>query len=67
MTRTLAGESLRLLEREPGFVIPEWTLYSLRPDQVEFWPGDKTADTPVSGTTAAATPGPVSSSGRDAV
>jgi pyridoxamine 5'-phosphate oxidase len=34
-------ESLRLLEREPDLVIPEWTLYSLRPDQVEFWQGDK--------------------------
>jgi pyridoxamine 5'-phosphate oxidase len=20
---------------------PEWTLYTLRADQVEFWPGDK--------------------------
>jgi pyridoxamine 5'-phosphate oxidase len=34
-------ESLVRLEREPDLVVPEWTLYGLRPDQVEFWQADK--------------------------
>ncbi|MEC4018514.1 pyridoxine 5'-phosphate oxidase C-terminal domain-containing protein [Streptomyces sp. H27-D2] len=34
-------ESLARLEREPGLVPPQWTLYTLRPEQVEFWQGDK--------------------------
>ncbi|QIQ07111.1 pyridoxal 5'-phosphate synthase [Streptomyces liangshanensis] len=33
--------SLERVEREPGLVTPEWTLYSLRAEQVEFWQGDQ--------------------------
>ncbi len=29
------------LEADPDLVAPEWTLYSLRPTQVEFWQGDQ--------------------------
>lgn len=29
------------IEDNPGFVVPEWTLYTLRATQVEFWQGDK--------------------------
>jgi pyridoxamine 5'-phosphate oxidase len=29
----------RIAER-PGLVVPEWTLYTLRPSEVEFWQGD---------------------------
>ncbi|MFD4137787.1 pyridoxal 5'-phosphate synthase [Streptomyces sp. NPDC058572] len=36
-----ARQSLVRIEREPGLVVPEWTLYSLRPEEVEFWQGDK--------------------------
>ncbi len=34
-----AKESLARVEREPGLVAPGWTLYTLRPDEVEFWQG----------------------------
>ncbi|QKW19056.1 pyridoxamine 5'-phosphate oxidase [Kitasatospora sp. NA04385] len=29
------------IEREPGLVVPEWTLYTLRARQVEFWQADR--------------------------
>ncbi|WP_327293454.1 pyridoxine/pyridoxamine 5'-phosphate oxidase [Streptomyces sp. NBC_01198] len=29
------------IAREPGRVAPGWTLYTLRPDSVEFWQGDR--------------------------
>ncbi|MCA1221423.1 pyridoxine/pyridoxamine 5'-phosphate oxidase [Streptomyces sp. 8L] len=34
-------ESLTRVEREPGLVAAEWTLYGLRAQEVEFWQGDK--------------------------
>jgi len=34
-------EAARRLEEDPGLVVPEWTLYTLRPTAVEFWQGDK--------------------------
>ncbi|KOV24009.1 oxidase [Streptomyces sp. XY152] len=34
-------ESLARLKREPDLVAEEWTLYTLSPDSVEFWQGDK--------------------------
>ncbi|MFG1810727.1 pyridoxal 5'-phosphate synthase [Streptomyces sp. NPDC049040] len=34
-------ESAARVEREPGLVAPGWTLYTLRPDSVEFWQGDR--------------------------
>ena len=38
----LAGKQNReRLEQDPGLVSPEWTLYTLRAKQVEFWQGDK--------------------------
>lgn len=33
--------SIARLESEPDLVAPGWTLYSVRPDSVEFWQGDK--------------------------
>lgn len=33
-------KSLEQVDREPGLVPPEWTLYALRPESVEFWQGD---------------------------
>ncbi|GAB2610453.1 pyridoxal 5'-phosphate synthase [Streptomyces capparidis] len=36
----LAGARERLA-REPGLVAPGWTLYTLRPERVEFWQGDR--------------------------
>lgn len=33
--------SLARIEREPDLVAPGWTLYSLRPETVEFWQGDR--------------------------
>ncbi|WP_405755021.1 MULTISPECIES: pyridoxal 5'-phosphate synthase [unclassified Streptomyces] len=33
-------QSLERVGREPGLVPPEWTLYALRPESVEFWQGD---------------------------
>jgi pyridoxamine 5'-phosphate oxidase len=36
-----AKQALERLAREPGLVVSEWTLYTLRADQVEFWQGDK--------------------------
>ncbi|MEV6165100.1 pyridoxal 5'-phosphate synthase [Streptomyces sp. NPDC052052] len=34
-------ESLARLEREPDLVAAEWTLYTVSPQSVEFWQGDK--------------------------
>ncbi|CAM5671990.1 Pyridoxal 5'-phosphate synthase OS=Streptomyces alboniger OX=132473 GN=CP975_15150 PE=3 SV=1 [Streptomyces alboniger] len=34
-------ESLTRLQSEPDLVAPGWTLYSVRPESVEFWQGDK--------------------------
>ncbi|MER5688030.1 pyridoxal 5'-phosphate synthase [Streptomyces sp. NPDC002205] len=34
-------QSLARVEREPDLVPPGWTLHSVRPQTVEFWPGDK--------------------------
>jgi pyridoxamine 5'-phosphate oxidase len=31
----------RRLAAEPDLVAPGWTLYTLRPDEVEFWQGDR--------------------------
>ncbi|MFF7360525.1 pyridoxal 5'-phosphate synthase [Streptomyces sp. NPDC008125] len=33
--------SLQRIESEPDLVAPGWTLYSVRPESVEFWQGDK--------------------------
>ncbi|MFJ7300293.1 pyridoxal 5'-phosphate synthase [Streptomyces sp. NPDC099088] len=33
--------SLARIKSEPGLVTPGWTLYSVRPESVEFWQGDK--------------------------
>jgi pyridoxamine 5'-phosphate oxidase len=33
-------QSLARVEREPDLVAPGWTLYSVRPQTVEFWQGD---------------------------
>ncbi|GAA2095273.1 pyridoxal 5'-phosphate synthase [Kitasatospora saccharophila] len=33
--------ALERIEREPGLVVPEWTLYTVRAEQVEFWQADK--------------------------
>ncbi|GAA2747060.1 pyridoxal 5'-phosphate synthase [Kitasatospora cinereorecta] len=38
---TAVAASLARLEREPELVSPTWTLYTLRPDSVEFWQGDR--------------------------
>lgn len=29
------------LAADPGLVAPDWTLYAVRPDEVEFWQGDR--------------------------
>lgn len=34
-------EAAARIDREPGLVAPGWTLYTLRPDSVEFWQGDR--------------------------
>jgi pyridoxamine 5'-phosphate oxidase len=34
------GQALRRIEERPDLVVPEWTLYCLRPTEVEFWQGD---------------------------
>jgi pyridoxamine 5'-phosphate oxidase len=34
-------KALERIETEPGLVLPEWTLYTLRAEQVEFWQADK--------------------------
>ncbi|MGW4802873.1 pyridoxine/pyridoxamine 5'-phosphate oxidase [Kitasatospora sp. NPDC004272] len=33
--------ALERIEREPGLVVPEWTLYTVRAERVEFWQADK--------------------------
>ncbi|MFJ3789411.1 pyridoxal 5'-phosphate synthase [Kitasatospora sp. NPDC090091] len=33
-------ESLARLEEEPDLVSPSWTVYTVRPESVEFWQGD---------------------------
>ncbi|MFV5998082.1 pyridoxine 5'-phosphate oxidase C-terminal domain-containing protein [Streptomyces sp. NPDC056231] len=33
--------SLTQIKNEPDLVAPGWTLYSVRPESVEFWQGDK--------------------------
>ncbi|MEV7680816.1 pyridoxal 5'-phosphate synthase [Streptomyces sp. NPDC088341] len=38
---TAVKESLARIENEPTLVSPSWTLYSVRPESVEFWQGDK--------------------------
>ncbi len=35
------GESLARVEKEPGLVADQWTLYTLAPVEVEFWQADK--------------------------
>ncbi|BCJ48217.1 pyridoxamine 5'-phosphate oxidase [Actinoplanes ianthinogenes] len=40
LDRALAQARERL-DADPGFVAPEWTLYTLTADEVEFWQGDK--------------------------
>ena len=37
-------ESLARIERDPGLVPPEWTLFTLRARQVEFWQGKRGRD-----------------------
>ncbi|MEV4639997.1 pyridoxal 5'-phosphate synthase [Actinoplanes sp. NPDC049548] len=34
-------QAVAALEAEPHLVVPEWTLYTLTPAQVEFWQGDR--------------------------
>jgi len=34
-------QALERLAQDPGLVVGEWTLYTLRAEQVEFWQGDK--------------------------
>lgn len=34
-------EAAGRVDREPHLVAPGWTLYTLRPDSVEFWQGDR--------------------------
>jgi pyridoxamine 5'-phosphate oxidase len=36
-----AKQALERLTHEPGLVVGEWILYTLRAEQVEFWQGDK--------------------------
>lgn len=38
---TAVQESLHRLEADPDLVAPNWALYTLRPDAVEFWQGDR--------------------------
>lgn len=35
------GESLARVAADPELVAPGWTLYTVRPETVEFWQGDK--------------------------
>ncbi|MEU3509955.1 pyridoxal 5'-phosphate synthase [Streptomyces longwoodensis] len=35
------GASLERIKSRPDLVAPGWTLYSVRPESVEFWQGDK--------------------------
>ena len=34
-------QALERVADEPGLIVAEWTLYTLRATQVEFWQGDK--------------------------
>jgi pyridoxamine 5'-phosphate oxidase len=34
-------QTLERITNDPGLVLPEWILYSVRAQQVEFWQGDK--------------------------
>ncbi|MCS7483321.1 pyridoxal 5'-phosphate synthase [Umezawaea endophytica] len=34
------AEAAELIRRDPALVAPEWTLYGVRADEVEFWQGD---------------------------
>jgi pyridoxamine 5'-phosphate oxidase len=34
-------QSMERVARDPHLVEPRWTLYTLKPDHVEFWQGDK--------------------------
>ncbi|MEU8261717.1 pyridoxal 5'-phosphate synthase [Micromonospora sp. NPDC048999] len=34
-------QALHRIEGEPGLIVPEWTLYTLRATEVEFWQGDQ--------------------------
>lgn len=36
-----AKQNRERIEQDPDLVAPEWTLYTLRAEQVEFWQGDK--------------------------
>ncbi|WNV88051.1 pyridoxal 5'-phosphate synthase [Umezawaea sp. Da 62-37] len=35
------ADAAELIRRDPAFVAPEWTLYGVRADEVEFWQGDQ--------------------------
>ena len=35
------AEATEEILRDPNFVAPEWTVYGVRADEVEFWQGDK--------------------------
>lgn len=35
------AEARERIAADPSLVAPEWTLYTLRPDYVEFWQGAK--------------------------
>jgi pyridoxamine 5'-phosphate oxidase len=37
---TAAEQARHRIEDRPGLVVPEWTLYTLSPTEVEFWQGD---------------------------
>lgn len=34
-------QALERINADPGLVLPEWILYTVRAEQVEFWQGDK--------------------------
>ncbi|WNB84675.1 pyridoxal 5'-phosphate synthase [Cellulomonas sp. ATA003] len=38
--RDAMGTAAERVDREPGTVLPEWTLLELVPDEAEFWQGD---------------------------
>lgn len=37
----VANGALERIADDPGLVVPEWTLYTVRAEQVEFWQADK--------------------------
>jgi pyridoxamine 5'-phosphate oxidase len=37
----VSKQALERIAEDPGLVVPEWTLYTVRAEQVEFWQADK--------------------------